>query len=162
MIVKEEDSLRKKMKWSLITFVTEIVILLIFCGVPFFIMKDNEFLGVILFLIGVWISRKLCFFLENDIIAGDFHIIKKFMPDKLPGKIIITNTVTTADREMLRKAGVKLLVTTTPCLDGRSFGTNVMEALLVALAGGKEALSADKYLELLERYHIGSSIEALA
>lgn len=69
MIVKEEDSLRKKMKWSLITFVTEIVILLIFWGVPFFIMKDNEFLGVILFLIGVWISRKLCFFLENDIIG---------------------------------------------------------------------------------------------
>ena len=102
------------------------------------------------------------YFLENDIIAGDFHIIKKFMPDKLPGKIIITNTVTTADRAMLREAGVKLLITTTPCMNGRSFGTNVMEALLVALAGGKEALSADKYLELLERYHIGSSIEALA
>lgn len=102
------------------------------------------------------------YFLENDIIAGDFHIIKKFMPDKLPGKIIITNTVTTADREMLRQAGVKLLITTTPCLAGRSFGTNVMEALLVALAGGKEALSADKYLELLERYQIGASIEALA
>ena len=42
MIVKEEDSLRKKMKWSLITFVTEIVILLIFWGVPFFIMKDTS------------------------------------------------------------------------------------------------------------------------
>ena len=92
----------------------------------------------------------------------NFHIIKKFMPDKLPGKIIITNTVTTADRDMLRQAGVKLLITTTPCLAGRSFGTNVMEALLVALAGSKEALSADKYLELLERYQIGASVEALA
>ena len=47
------------------------------------------------------------------------------------------------------------------CLDGRSFGTNVMEALLVALNGSKQALSAEKYLELLERYHIEASIEAL-
>lgn len=101
------------------------------------------------------------YFLENDIIAGDFHYIKKFMPDSLPGKIIITNTVTKADREMLREAGVKLLITTTPCLNGRSFGTNVMEALLVALDGGGEALSAEKYLELLERYHIEASMEIL-
>ena len=101
------------------------------------------------------------YFLENDIIAGDFHYIKKFMPDELPGKTIITNTVTAVDREMLREAGVKLLVTTTPCLNGRSFGTNVMEALLVALDGGKKALSAEKYLELLERYHIEASIESL-
>ena len=101
------------------------------------------------------------YFLENDIIAGDFHYIKKFMPARLPGKIIITNTVTKADREMLREAGVKLLITTTPCLNGRSFGTNVMEALLVALDGSHKALSAEKYLELLERYNIEASMETL-
>ena len=101
------------------------------------------------------------YFLANDIIAGDFHYIKRFMPDKLPDKIIITNTVTSADREMLREAGVKLLVTTTPCLNGRSFGTNVMEALLVALEGGKKALPAEKYLELLEEYRIEASMETL-
>lgn len=99
------------------------------------------------------------YFAENDIIAGDFHYIKKFMPAKLPGKVVITNTVTAADRQMLKEAGVKLLVTTTPCLHGRSFGTNVMEALLVALAGAKKALSAEEYLQLLEAYHIESSIE---
>lgn len=99
------------------------------------------------------------YFLENDIIAGDFHYIKKFMPEKLPGKIIITNTVTAADREMLQRAGVKMLITTTPCISGRSFGTNVMEALLVALHGGKGPLHADEYLRLLEHYHIESSVE---
>ena len=102
------------------------------------------------------------YFFENDIIAGDFHFIKKFMPDKLPGKIIITNTVTAADREMLRQAGVSILITTTPCLEGRSFGTNVMEALLVALKGSKTALSAEEYLELIEQYHIESSTEYLS
>ena len=102
------------------------------------------------------------YFLENDIIAGDFHFIKKFMPDKLPGKIIITNTVTAADREMLRQAGVSILITTTPCLEGRSFGTNVMEALLVAMNGSKTALSAEEYLKLIEQYHIESSTEYLS
>lgn len=99
------------------------------------------------------------YFLENDIIAGDFHYIKKFMPDKLPEKTIITNTVTAADRVMLQEAGIKMLITTTPCIQGRSFGTNVMEAMLVALHGGKEPLTADEYLKLLEHYHIESSVE---
>jgi len=101
------------------------------------------------------------YFLENDIIAGDFHFIRKFMPDTLPGKIIITNTVTAEDRAMLQKAGVKLLITTTPCLDGRSFGTNVMEALLVASKGAKSSLTAAEYIDLLEEYKIESSVEHL-
>ena len=101
------------------------------------------------------------YFEQSDIIAGDFHYIKKFMPDRLPGKTIITNTVTAADRTMLREAGVKILITTTPCLAGRSFGTNVMEALLVALKGAKKSLPAEEYLDLLERYHIESSLEYL-
>lgn len=99
------------------------------------------------------------YFLENDIIAGDFHYIKKFMPAKLPGKIVITNTVTAADRKMLQQAGIKMLITTTPCIEGRSFGTNVMEAMLVALHGGSGPLSAEEYLRLLEHYHIESSVE---
>lgn len=99
------------------------------------------------------------YFLENDIIAGDFHYIKKFMPAKLPGKTIITNTVTAADRRMLQQAGIKMLITTTPCIEGRSFGTNVMEAMLVALHGGRGPLGAEEYLRLLEHYHIESSVE---
>lgn len=99
------------------------------------------------------------YFLENDIIAGDFHYIKKFMPAKLPGKMIITNTVTAADRVMLKQAGVRVLITTTPCIDGRSFGTNVMEAMLVALHDGRGPLAASEYLKLLEHYHIESSVE---
>ena len=62
---------------------------------------------------------------------------------------------------MLRQAGVSILITTTPCLEGRSFGTNVMEALLVALKGSNKALSAEEYLELIEQYHIESSTEYL-
>ncbi len=99
------------------------------------------------------------YFWESDIIAGDFHYIKKFMPEKLEGKIIITNTVTAEDRQMLRDAGISTLVTTTPSLEGRSFGTNVMEAVLTALSGSREPLTGAQYLQLLENYRIESSIE---
>ena len=61
---------------------------------------------------------------DNEIITGDFHFIRKYMPSELPGKFIITNTVTKDDMELLRE-GVKVLVTL-PEMQGRSFGTNVM------------------------------------
>lgn len=101
------------------------------------------------------------YFRENDIIAGDFLFIKRFMPDSLEGKTIITNTVTAADRELLRRAGVSVLVTTTPCVGGRSFGTNVMEAALVAAAGGKQALSPEQYEKLILDSGLEYSFEEL-
>jgi hypothetical protein len=90
------------------------------------------------------------YFDQSDIIAGDFHFIHRYMPDLLPGKTIITNTVTSADVEFLRKSGVKTLITTTPEMEGRSFGTNVMEALLVCIAGGDHELSENQYNMLLK------------
>lgn len=101
------------------------------------------------------------YFLENDIIAGDFHFIRRFMPDNLAGKTIITNTVTAGDRKLLRNAGVRCLITTTPSLDGRSYGTNVMEGLLVAASGADKQLDATVYEKLLEEYKIESGLEYL-
>lgn len=89
---------------------------------------------------------------EADLIAGDFLYIKKYMPANLAGKIIVTNTVTSADLAELGKRGASLLVTSTPEIAGRSFGTNVMEALLVSFAGKKPAeLREQDYLDLLEK-----------
>ena len=70
-----------------------------------------------------------------EIIAGDFHFMRRFMPDRLEGKTILTNTVTAQNIEELRERGVRRLVTTTPDFGGRSFGTNVLEAALLALLG---------------------------
>jgi len=72
---------------------------------------------------------------EADIIAGDFHFMRRFMPDRLDGKIVLTNTVTAENVEELRSRGVSRLITTTPDFGGRSFGTNVVEAALLALLG---------------------------
>jgi hypothetical protein len=72
---------------------------------------------------------------DAEIIAGDFHFMRQFMPDRLDGKMVLTNTLTARDIEELRSRGVASLVTTTPDFGGRSFGTNVVEAALIALLG---------------------------
>ena len=98
--------------------------------------------------------RFIKYFEANEIIAGDFHFIHRYMPAELPGKTIITNTVTTADVEFLRERGLKTLITTTPEMNGRSFGTNVMEALLVCMAGGRGELTEDQYNKLLKELEL--------
>ncbi len=85
-----------------------------------------------------------------DIIAGDFHFIRSYMPETMKDKIIITNTVTEDNVEDLKTRGVKILITTTPEIGGRSFGTNVMEGILVALSG-KENLTTADYNALLDK-----------
>ncbi|MDQ3249063.1 MAG: quinate 5-dehydrogenase [Chloroflexota bacterium] len=75
------------------------------------------------------------------VIADDFLYIRKHLPDRLDGKIVVTNTTTADDVELLRARGVAYLVTTTPRLEGRTFGTNVMEAALVAIAGKQRPLT---------------------
>lgn len=84
-----------------------------------------------------------------DVIAGDFPLIYRFMPRELDGKTVITNTITSANIEELRNRGLRTLVTTTPDMDGRSFGTNVIEALLVSLSGKNRALTEEEYNRLL-------------
>ena len=89
---------------------------------------------------------------EADIIAGDFHYIRRYMPPELPGKIILTNTVTERDVKALTDRGVAYLITTTPEYNGRSFGTNVLEAAFVVLIGKPwEDITTDNYLDLLKQ-----------
>jgi hypothetical protein len=95
------------------------------------------------------------------VIAGDCHYIKRFMPDDLTGKVIVTNTTTPEDVEQFKKAGVKYLVTTTPVLEGRSFGTNMMEAALVALAGKGRALSYDELKEMIAKLGFEPQLQEL-
>lgn len=85
------------------------------------------------------------YYQQAAVIAGDFHFIRRYMPDRLDGKTILTNTVTQDNIKELRERGVSTLITTTPELGGRSFGTNVMEAVLIALAGkpAHEVTTAD-------------------
>lgn len=97
----------------------------------------------------------------SSIVAGDCHYIKRHMPDDMNGKVIATNTTTPADVELFRKLGVKYLVTSTPVLDGRSFGTNMMEAALIAVSGKDRKLSLSEINELLDQLGFEPQIQEL-
>lgn len=85
------------------------------------------------------------------VIAGDCHYIKRHLPEHLPGKIIATNTTTEQDLELFRRVGIRYVVTSTPRLDGRSFGTNMMEAALIAVAGKGRPLTFDELDHLIDQ-----------
>jgi len=107
-------------------------------------------------------SKNQKYFREADIIAGDYLLIKKYLPKRLDGKSIITNTTTAKDVEVLKERGLKCLVTTTPVFEGRSFGTNVMEATLVAaMEREPEQITSEDYLEYLKRLDFKPRIEQL-
>lgn len=80
------------------------------------------------------VERWASAYARATLIAGDFLQIRAYLPRDLSGKIVLTNTTTARDVEELRARGVRLLVTETPRLEGRTFGANVIEALLLAVA----------------------------
>lgn len=95
------------------------------------------------------------------LIAGDCHYTRRYMPPELPGKTILTNTTTESDVEIFRKAGVRYLITTTPRYEGRSFGTNMLEAALTAAAGKGRRLTHEELLEITAALDLHPQIQEL-
>jgi len=79
----------------------------------------------------------------------------------LEGKVIATNTTTPEDVELFRSTGVKYLVTTSPVMDGRSFGANMLEAALVAVSGKGRVLKNEELKELLDEMGIEPQLQEL-
>ena len=100
-------------------------------------------------------------FKYGPVIAGDFLYIRRHLPDNLAGQMIVTNTTTTADVELLKQRGLRYLVTTTPIEDGRSFGTNMLEAALIAYAGKGRTLTTAELTHLLDELKIGPTLQKL-
>jgi hypothetical protein len=99
---------------------------------------------------GIWESA--------DCIAGDMLYIRKYSPTNLQGKLVITNTTTEENIELLRVKGVKTVITMSPRYDGRSFGTNVMEGVLTALAGKQRPLSRDELNTMIDEVQLRPTI----
>ncbi|GIV77669.1 MAG: hypothetical protein KatS3mg050_2063 [Litorilinea sp.] len=95
------------------------------------------------------------------VIADDFHYLKKHLPERLDGKIVVTNTTTPQDVELLRERGVAYLCTITPRLEGRTFGTNVMEAALTAIAGQGRPLTPPELRAMLREEDLTPTVLAL-
>lgn len=98
---------------------------------------------------------------QADLIAGDFMFMKKYLPDDLTGKTVITNTTTKENVELLRARGVHQAITTTPRYEGRSFGTNMMEATLTAYAGKSRPLTDAELNALIDELDLRPSVQRL-
>ena len=96
-----------------------------------------------------------------DVIAGDCHFIKRHMPDDLSGTVIVTNTTTPADMEMFRQRGVEYVMTTTTVLNGRSFGTNMMEAALTAVSGKNRPLTNDELQTMIDELQLKPTVTVI-
>jgi len=102
------------------------------------------------------------FYEEADVIAGDFLQVWSNLPDDLSGKVIITNTTTARDVEELQKRNLHILVTTTPRLAGRSFGTNVMEGVCRCLVDKPDdQIASEDFLDLIERIPLKPQVHVL-
>ncbi len=97
----------------------------------------------------------------GSVIAGDFLYIRRHMPLDLSGKVIITNTTTPADVALLQSRGAAYLVTSTPRVDGRSFGTNVLEAALIAYAGQGRTLTDAELAALVQQLDLRPTVQRL-
>lgn len=98
------------------------------------------------------------YFEESDLIAGDFLFMRKYMPKDVSGKTIVTNTTTEENIALLKERGAKTVITTTPRFEGRSFGTNMNEAMLTAYAGKGRRLSDDELNELIDTLGIKPTV----
>lgn len=102
------------------------------------------------------------YFTWADWICGDFHYIRRNLPPRLDGKVILTNTTTAEDAALLQARGAAYLVTTTPVIEGRSFGMNVLEGCIVALIRQHgDMVSAENYQVYLNKLDLRPTITAL-
>jgi len=102
------------------------------------------------------------YYQQAQVLGGDFIQIRQYMPDDLTGKIVVTNTTTAKNVEELKKRNLHILVTVTPRLEGRSFGTNVMEATLLALMDKPQSEVTDTdFTDLIDRIPLQPNIEVL-
>jgi hypothetical protein len=97
-----------------------------------------------------------------DVIAGDWHYIRRYAPADMQGKTVLTNTTTEADVAFLKARGVRTLITTTPRFDGRSVGTNLLEAAFVAIDGGAGELPAERYRGMIDEAGLEPTVLELA
>ena len=111
----------------------------------------------------VIIPKHSKYYYNAEVLAGDFLYIRRYLPEKLNGQVIITNTTTAEDMKMLKERGISKVITTTPDMGGRSFGTNVIEALMITLMGRPlNQIAAEDYYAMLKELNFKPGVVDLS
>ena len=104
------------------------------------------------------------YFRQAEIIAGNYGYIRRFAPDSLYRKVIITNDLTAADLEELRARGVESVINIAapPPPGFASVGVDVMEAMLSTFTDRpRTEITRDDYLNLVARSELKPQIITL-
>ena len=94
------------------------------------------------------------YFRQADVIAGDIAYIRRFAPENLRGKIILTNTLSVSDMEDLRGRGVEAVLT--------SVSADVMEAIFASFSDRPpREITDDDYMDLVARCELQPQVTVL-
>jgi predicted amino acid dehydrogenase len=108
--------------------------------------------------------RSAKYFNQANIIVGESVYIRRFAPDNLKGKVVITDDISTGDLDDFRKRGVESLITVIPPLsDMHPFvSADVLEAIFVSFIDRPTAETTDNdYLDLITRCDLKPHITVL-
>ncbi len=98
-------------------------------------------------------------FEKAEIIAGDYSYIKHYTPQTLPNKIVITDSVDEEGIALLKKRGVRTIITTVPQLFKQRIDINVLHAIFSAyLNKHPQEISENDYLTLIDKAKIAPQV----
>lgn len=94
-------------------------------------------------------------FERSEIIVGDYSYIRHYTPSMIPNKVVITDTIDEGGVALLKKRGVRTIITTVPELFKQRVDINVLQALFTAhLEKRPQEITENDYMELIDRSNI--------
>ncbi|MBL8149164.1 MAG: dehydrogenase [Blastocatellia bacterium] len=95
-------------------------------------------------------------FEKADIIVGDYTYIRHYTPSMLPNKIIITDSIDDEGIALLKKRGVRTIITTVPQIfKNQHIDINVLHAIFSAHLGKKpQEINENDYLSIIDKAHL--------
>jgi predicted amino acid dehydrogenase len=108
-------------------------------------------------------ERAVKLFAWATVIAGDFAFIRRFAPQDLSGKTILTDDPSPAEIEDLRARGVTTLVTMTPPLTAEHpfVATDVLEAVVTAITEASRQPGEAEVLDFISAANWNPTIQHL-
>ncbi|MCS6886487.1 MAG: dehydrogenase [Acidobacteriota bacterium] len=96
---------------------------------------------------------------KAEIIVGDFSYIRHYAPSMLVNKVVITDSVDDEAVALLKKRGVRTIITTVPQLFKQRIDINVLHAIFSAyLQKHPQEISENDYLMLIDKAKIAPQV----
>jgi predicted amino acid dehydrogenase len=82
-----------------------------------------------------------------EVIVGGMNYLKRYSPQSLDGKIVISNVISQDEIDWLKSKGASIVASLTPVVSGERISASVMEAALTLVTRGKPGHRRDRYLD---------------